>query len=78
MEKMADALDMRHRAAWLKSLDGLGGKPVNKPVASVAFLTIMLVFIDISNDLRPTPIAPDFAALRLSAARKCQARFVYK
>jgi len=62
MGKTADALDGRCRAAWLKSSGGRGGKAVENSATSVAFLTITLKLMDISNDLRPTQIAPDLTA----------------
>ena len=57
MGKTADALGMKSRAAWLISLDGRGGKPVEKAATSVAFLTITLADKDILN-----LNCPDFAA----------------
>jgi hypothetical protein len=72
MGKTADALGVRCRAAWLKSLDGRGNKPVEKAAASVAFPTITLAHKDILNDLRPIPIA--LTSLRPDGQRRGKAR----
>ena len=53
MGKMADTLDGRCRAVWLKLLSGRGGEPAEKFIASVASLTITLAYMDILNDIRP-------------------------
>jgi hypothetical protein len=43
MGKTADVLDGRCRAAWLKSLSGRGGKPVDKSVARVGSYRLTII-----------------------------------